>query len=76
MNEEDDAGRYGRTCLAKSNSHARTGAGETNSFSAELATSRIGNLARLIYVLLEVVTIDTYTCRVNTTPGTCPRVQE
>ena len=53
-NEQADAGRDGRTRLARPNSQARTGtaAGEKNIFPAQLNTSRIGNLTRLIHTPL------------------------
>ena len=50
-----DAGRDCRTRIARPNSQARTGTGKH-----QLATSRIGNLARLIHNLLYVMTIHTY----------------
>ena len=49
--EQADAGRDGRTRLARPNSQARTGTGEYF-FSGQLTTSRIGNLTRLIHTLL------------------------
>ena len=59
-NEQADAGRDGRTRLARPNSQARTGTGKYSFFPVQLTTSRIGNLTRLIYTLLYVMTIHTY----------------
>ena len=55
MENERADGRDGRTCLAKSNSQARTGTGN-NIFPAHRTTSRIGNLTRLIHTLLYQMT--------------------
>ena len=49
-NEQTDAGRDGRTRLARPNFRARTG--------TEKYSSRIGNLTLLIYALLSVKAID------------------
>ena len=62
-NEQVDAGRDGRTGLARPNSQARTGTGEILFFSVQLTTTRIGNLIRLIHALLYVMT--TYTFSLN-----------
>ena len=50
-NEQDDAGRDGRTCLAIPNCQARTGTREIFIFPVQLTTSRIGNLTPLILTL-------------------------
>ena len=55
-NKQADAGRDGRTYLAKPNTQARTGIGNFF-FPVRLTTSRIGKLARLIRTLLEAMTI-------------------
>ena len=49
--EQADAGRDCRTRLARLNYQARTGK------SVQLTTSRIGNLTRLVLLLLYVMTI-------------------
>ena len=54
--EQADVELDGRICLARPNFQARTGTGKY-SFSAQLTTSRIGNLTRLIHTLLCVMTI-------------------
>ena len=63
--EEADAGRDGRTCLARPNFQARTGTEKI--FPVQLTTNRNGNLARLIYTLLYIMTIHTYTNNVTCT---------
>ena len=51
-NEKANAGRDGRTCLARPNSQARTGQ-DNILFPVQLTTSsRIGNLTRLVDTLL------------------------
>ena len=57
-NEQADAGQDGQTCLARPNSQARTGIGIF--FLVHLTTNRIGNLTRLMYTLLYVMTIHTH----------------
>ena len=52
-NEQDGAGRDGRTCLERPNSQARM-TGEKNMFPAQLTTIRIGNLTRLIHTLWKI----------------------
>ena len=54
-NEQADAGRDGRTCLARPNSQARTGTGKykLHTFPVQLTTSRIDNLTELIHTLQE-----------------------
>ena len=59
-NEQADAGRDCRTRLARQNSQARTGTGKYLFSLLQLTTSRIGNLTRLTYTLLYVMTIHTY----------------
>ena len=59
-NEQADAGRDGRTRLARPNSRAQTGTREIFLFLAQLTTSRIGNLTRLMYTLLHVMNIYAY----------------
>ena len=53
--EQADAGRARRTCLARPNSQARTNADREISislyFPTQLTTSRIGNLTQLIHIL-------------------------
>ena len=52
-NEQADAGRDDRTCLARPNSQARTGTDrEEFIFPVQLTTSRIGNHTRLIHTAL------------------------
>ena len=51
-NEQADAGRDSRTRVTRPNSLARTGTGKMFIFPVQLATSRIGNLTRLIQTLL------------------------
>ena len=58
--EQADAGRDGRTHLARTNSQARTGTGKYSFSLSQLTTSRISNLTRLIYTLLYGMTIHTY----------------
>ena len=55
-----NAGRDGRTCLARPNSQARTG--------VQLTTSRTGNLIQSIYTMLEMTTI--YQVYISTAPYT------
>ena len=55
--EQADAKRDSRTRLARPNSQARTRAGEYLFFPVQLATSRIGNLTRLVHTLAICVTI-------------------
>ena len=55
---QPDAGRDGRTRLARSNCKGANGDRETFIFPVELTRNRIGNLTRLIYTLLHVMTID------------------
>ena len=50
--EQADAGRNCRNRLARPNSQARTRIGEYLFFPVQLTTSRIGNLTRLINILL------------------------
>ena len=50
--EQADAGRDGRTRLARPNSLARTATGKLFDFSVRLTTSRIDNLTRLIHTLV------------------------
>ena len=57
--EQADAGRDGRTRLARPNYQARTGTGILI-FPVQLTTSRIGNLTRFIHTLLCVMTMHTY----------------
>ena len=57
--EQADAGRDGRTHLARTNSQARTGTGKYSFSLSQLTTSRISNLTRLIYTLLYGMTIHT-----------------
>ena len=54
-NEWADAGRDGRTCLARPNSQARTGT--FFFFTVQLTTRRIGNNNRLVDTLLKVLII-------------------
>ena len=54
--EQADAGRDCRTCLARPNSQARTRTW-TFIFPVQLTTSKIGNLTRLIHTLAMCVTI-------------------
>ena len=59
--EQADAGRDCRTRLAGPNSQARTNADrEIFVFPVQLTTSRIGNLTRLIHILVIFVTIHTH----------------
>ena len=58
-NEQADAERDGRTCLARPNSQARTGTKKKTYFPARLTTSRNGNHIRLIHTQLKVLTIHT-----------------
>ena len=51
-NEQADTGRDCRTCLAGSNSQARTGTGKYYFPPLQLTTSRIGNLTRLALALV------------------------
>ena len=53
-NEQADAGRYCRIRLARPNSQARTRDRGILIFPAQLTTSRVGNLTRLIHTLLYV----------------------
>ena len=53
--EQADAGRDCRTRLARPNSQARTETGKYSFFLLQLTTSRIGNLTRLILLLLYVM---------------------
>ena len=55
------AGRDGRTRLARPNVQARTGIGESFISSAQLTTSRVGNLTRSIHTLLYVYVCDDHT---------------
>ena len=48
-NEQDDAGRDGRTCLARPNYQARTGARKISFFPVQWTTSRISSLTWLIH---------------------------
>ena len=48
-NEQVNAGRGGRTRLARPNAQAQTGTGKKKYF--QLTTGRIGNLTRLIHTL-------------------------
>ena len=57
--EQTDAGRDCRTCLARPNSQARTRTEKYYFFPVQLITSRIGNLTRLIRSL---VMCDDHTC--------------
>ena len=61
-NEQAEAGRDGRTRLARPNSQARTGIDrEIFILHVQLTTSRIGNLTRLIHhALLYICDGDTY----------------
>ena len=59
-NEQADAERDGRTLLARLNSQARTGTGKYLFFCVQLIRTRIGNLTRLIHILLYVMTILLY----------------
>ena len=52
-NEETDAGRDCRTCLARPNSQGANGNREKIMFPFQLTTSRVGK--RLIYTLLYVI---------------------
>ena len=57
-NEQADAGRNGRTRLARPNLRRANGDREIFIFPVhQLITSRIGNLTRLIHTLLYVMTI-------------------
>ena len=56
-NEQADAGRDGRTCLARPKAKAQTGTATKNIFPVQLTPSRIGNLTRLIYTQLQVMTV-------------------
>ena len=56
-NEQAEAGRVCRTRLARPNSQARTEAGKYLFPLFTLTTSKIGNLTRLILLLLYVMTI-------------------
>ena len=58
-NEQADAGRNGRTCLAGQNSQPRTETGKLSFSPVYLTTSRIGSLTRLIHTLLYVKTMQT-----------------
>ena len=55
--EKDNAGRDCRIRLAGPNSQARTGTEKYSIFPVQLATSRVGNLTRLIHTLAICVTI-------------------
>ena len=58
-NERADAGRDGRTRLARPSSQRANEDRENIIFPVQLTTSRIGNHARLIHTLLKVITIHT-----------------
>ena len=55
--EQADAGRDDQTRLAGPDSQARKGTAKKTFFSVQLATSKIGNLTRLIHTLLYVMTV-------------------
>ena len=57
-NEQADKRRDSRTCLAKPNSQARTGA--RIFFPAQLTMTRIGNLTQLTCTLLYMMTTQAY----------------
>ena len=59
-NGRADAGRDGRTRLARPSAQGANGDREKYIFPVQLTTSKIGNLTRLIYTLLYVMVI--YTC--------------
>ena len=52
-----DAGRDGRTRLARPSSQARTGTGKKTMFPVQLTTSTSGNHTRLIHTLRKVLTM-------------------
>ena len=58
--EQADAGREGRTSLARPNSQARTRTGKYSFFPVQLTMSRVGNFTRLILTLAICVTIHSY----------------
>ena len=57
-NEQADTRRDSQTCLAKTNSQARTGTRKC--FPVQLTMNRVGNFTRLICTLLYVMTTHAY----------------
>ena len=60
--EHADAGRDGRTRLARLNSQGANGNREKIIFPVQLTTSKIGNLTRLILTLATDSICDGHTC--------------
>ena len=58
--EQANAGRHGRSYLAKPNSQARTVIGKKSFFPVNLTTGRIGNHIQWIYTPLKVPLIYTH----------------
>ena len=58
-NEEDGAGRDGRTCLTRTKVSGANRDREILIFSVQLSTSRVGNLTRLVHTLLYVMSTHT-----------------
>ena len=58
-NEQADAGRDGRTYLARPSSQAQTGTGKKvkSFFTIQLTTSRISYHTRLVHAVLRVLTV-------------------